>query len=132
MLFFGHKLIKTKFFFHVKETYFQNNAINYFFYNENLIEKAKKNNYEFAILAQKKDDFFLSNTLGAKYIICKDEKLAKFGAKAAEFYLFDSKILLLVDNFKNLDQVFKLKVDGVILKTLINFYSKEDNDLFRN
>ncbi len=94
-------------------------GINCFFYDEKLIELARCNKAEFAILARNEDEIFLANHFGASFILFKDENLAHFGAKVAEFYLFDSKILLLLNEFKNLTKAFKLGVDGVILKNFI-------------
>lgn len=117
MLIFGHKLGTQEDFFWVKGSFKE--GINCFVYDEKLIQKAKENGVEFGILAQNKDEIFLANHFEAKFILFKDANLAHFGAKAAEFYLFDSKILLIVSNLENLEKAFELGVDGVILGTSI-------------
>ncbi|EJJ3319613.1 hypothetical protein NI121_001284, partial [Campylobacter coli] len=47
---------------------------------------------------------------------------ARFASEVAEFYLFDSKILLLVENLHKLEKAYELRLDGVILKSLIQDY----------
>ncbi|EGK8061747.1 hypothetical protein IO410_000847, partial [Campylobacter lari] len=67
------------------------------------------------------EEILLSNALGAKYILIKDENLAKIASKMAEFYMFDSKIVFLLDALKNnLKKAYELNVDGVCLKSYIN------------
>ncbi|EAI0653494.1 hypothetical protein E0287_07780, partial [Campylobacter coli] len=96
--------------------------ISCFLYNEEIIQNARNENLDFAVLIQDKNEIFLSNALGAKFLIFNDENLAHFASEVAEFYLFDSKILLLVENLHKLEKAYELRVDGVILKSLIQDY----------
>ncbi|MCW1360617.1 hypothetical protein [Campylobacter sp. US33a] len=123
MLILGHKLVESKNFTFVKEFTKNTDEIFCIKYNEKLIQKLKTNHKEFAIFIENKNEIFLANALGAKFLIFKDKNLAKFAVKVAEFYLFDSKILFLVDDFKNLEEFYELGVDGVILKTFIRNFS---------
>ena len=103
MLIFGHKLIETpKFHLINNDNASFKESINCFEYDENLIEKALKEGVKFAILAKN-----------------EDENLAKKASKMAEFYLFDSKILLITNSLKKLEKAYKMGVDGVILKELL-------------
>ena len=43
----------------------------------------------------------------------------------AEFYLFDSKILLITNSLAKLEKAYKMGVDGVILKDILKV--KQDN-----
>ena len=138
MLIYGHKLTQTPKFCWVQNDEFQKNAINCFVYDENLIEKAKNAGVEFGILAKNSDEILLANALGAKFILIdsqnllKNDKklsinsaqktsanLAKKASKMAEFYLFDSKILLLTNSLDKLEKAYKMGVDGVILHQII-------------
>lgn len=119
MLIYGHKLIKKPEFCRVKSDKFQKNAINCFVYDENLVEKAKNAGVEFGILAKNGDEILLANALGAKFILTDKANLAKKASKMAEFYLFDSKILLLTNSLDKLEKAYKLGVDGVILKEIL-------------
>ncbi|MBZ7946428.1 hypothetical protein H2264_00440 [Campylobacter sp. RM10541] len=123
MLIFGHPLVKNlNFNFIEKIENLQNDQISCFFYDEKIIQKAKNENLDFAIFIQNKNEIFLSNAFEAKFLIFKDEKLAKFASEVAEFYLFDSKILMMVENFDDLEKAYDLRVDGVILKDFIKNY----------
>lgn len=142
MLIFGHKLIETPEFCWLTRAEFKQNAINCFIYDESLIQKAQKAGVKFGILAQNADEILLANALSAKFILIdgadflnltnpnaknqalKDakisaQKLAKKASKMAEFYLFDSKILLITNSLEKLDKAYKMGVDGVILKELL-------------
>lgn len=120
MLIFGHKLIKTpKFHLINNENASFKEGINCFEYDENLIEKALKECVKFAILAKNEDEILFANALKAEFILLENENLAKKASKMAEFYLFDSKILLITNSLEKLEKAYKMGVDGVILKELL-------------
>ena len=120
MLIFGHKLIKSPKFHILKgEKAEFKEGINCFEFSENLIQKAVKTGAKFAIFAKNEDEILLANALKAEFILIENENLAKKASKMAEFYLFDSKILLILTSLKNLAKAYKLGVDGVILKELL-------------
>lgn len=119
MLIFGHHLIKTESFALFTDK-IHKNKINFIkTYDESLIKLLQKSEEKWAICVRQKDELFLANALGASFILLDDEKLASFASKAAEFYLFDSKILLIVNELKGLEKAFVLGVDGVILKDFL-------------
>ncbi|WP_286006124.1 hypothetical protein [Campylobacter avium] len=119
MLIFGHHLIKTESFALFTDK-IHKNKINFIkTYDESLIKLLQKSEEKWAICVRQKDELFLANALGADFILLDDEKLASFASKVAEFYLFDSKILLLVTELKNLHKAYELGVDGVLLKDLL-------------
>ncbi len=120
MLIFGHKLIEVpKFHLINSENASFKEGINCFEYNENLIEKALKEGVKFAILAKNEDEILFANALKAEFILLENENLAKKASKMAEFYLFDSKILFIIDRLKNLRNTYKIGIDGVILREII-------------
>lgn len=117
MLIFGHKLLPSKPF--VWQGFSKEN-IACFNYDESLIQRALQDELEFCIFVQNEDEILLANALKASYIvIIDDDNLAKKASKMAEFYLFDSKILLLIEELKNLSLAYHLGVDGVICKGYI-------------
>lgn len=119
MLIFGHKLINTNEFKILRDK-INKNCINILeSYDEKKILKLKKSGEKWAICVKQKDELFLANAFGASFILLSDENLASFASKVAEFYLFDSKILLIVNELKNLDKAYELGVDGVLLKDLL-------------
>lgn len=120
MLIFGHKLIeKPKFHLISNENASFKEGINCFEYDENLIKKALKEGVKFAILAKNEDEILFANALKAEFILLENENLAKKASKMAEFYLFDSKILLITNSLEKLEKAYKMGVDGVILKELL-------------
>lgn len=120
MLIFGHKLIEVpKFHLINSENAIFKEGINCFEYDENLIEKALKEGVKFAILAKNEDEILFANALKAEFILLENENLAKKASKMAEFYLFDSKILFIIDRLKNLRNTYKIGIDGVILREII-------------
>lgn len=125
MLIIGHKLLKNLDFSFVKNIEeIKYNKIYCIAYDEKLISYLSENNFEFAILVQNKDEVFLSNALGAKFLLCDNKKLAKFASKVAEFYVFDSRVLMIVDKLEDFEKFYKLKIDGVVLKNSIDNFPK--------
>ncbi|AXP08541.1 hypothetical protein N4T57_04360 [Campylobacter hepaticus] len=121
MLIIGHDLLQDlDFHFFQENEIIQEDRIYCVFYDEKSISYLKAKHAQFAILVQNKDEIFLSNALQAKFLIFQDPKLAQFASKVAEFYIFDSKILMLANTLQNLEKFYKLKVDGIILKTKIH------------
>ncbi|EFC32864.1 hypothetical protein OLP40_00850 [Campylobacter jejuni] len=121
MLIIGHKLLKNPNFSFIKSIEeIKDSNIYCIVYDEKLISYLSQNDFEFAILVQNKDEIFLANALGAKFLLCDDKKLAKFATKVAEFYIFDSRVLMIVDKLEDFEKFYKLKIDGVILKDNIN------------
>lgn len=82
--------------------------------NPNAKNQALKNAKISAKNATKKSEF-----LAQKPSQISAKKLAKKASKMAEFYLFDSKILLITNSLEKLDKAYKMGVDGVILKELL-------------
>lgn len=119
MLIFGHKLIEKPEFCCLTRAEFKQNAVNCFIYDESLIQKAQKAGVKFGILTQNADEILLANALKAEFILLENENLAKKASKMAEFYLFDSKILLITNSLEKLEKAYKMGVDGVILKELL-------------
>ncbi|MCV3419066.1 hypothetical protein L8V92_07285 [Campylobacter lari] len=119
MLIFGHPLINMQKFSHYENIFIKTN-VNCFEYDESVVKNAKDEKVDFGIFVKNEEEILLSNALGAKYILIKDENLAKIASKMAEFYMFDSKILFLIDTLKNnLKKAYELNVDGVCLKSFI-------------
>lgn len=82
--------------------------------NQNAKNQALKNAKISAKNATNKSEFLVQNS---HENLAK--KLAKKASKMAEFYLFDSKILLITNSLEKLEKAYKIGVDGVILKELL-------------
>lgn len=79
--------------------------------NANLVAKASTNLNVNSAKADANLNANLTKKVGAK--------LTKKASKMAEFYLFDSKILLITNSLDKLKKAYKFGVDGVIVKECI-------------
>jgi len=77
---------------------------------------CKINNIPFGVFASDIKEMLFSVNLGAKYIFCDTIKKAKKFQKIADDYLLDSKIVLLVDSFDNLEEITQHNIDAIKLK----------------
>lgn len=121
----GHKLIEYKNFNLIQTV---ENILNFdnliFEYNEDFIKNAKDNGKTFSVIARNLNEAILANALKAKFIIIEKNNIsiAKEVVKLAEFYLFDSKIAIIIENYeKDLLNAVNLRVDAVIYKNIINY-----------
>ena len=60
-----------------------------------------------------------SNSLRANYIIAQKD-LSKELQKIAENYMYDSKILAIIDSNNEFEEIAKNEIDGIIYKNLIS------------
>lgn len=121
----GHKLIEYENFNLIQTV---ENILNFdnliFEYNEDFIKNAKDNGKTFSVVARNLNEAILANALKAKFIIIEknNTSIAKEVVKLAEFYLFDSKIAVIIENYeKDLLNAINLRVDAVIYKNIINY-----------
>ncbi len=90
-----------------------------FNYDENLLIYARKNNLNIAVIVSSIKEAIYCNALNCKYIIC-NKKLAKTVQKIADNYMFDSKILAIIEDSEEIEKVAINEIDGVIYSTLLN------------
>lgn len=121
----GHKLIKYENFNLIQTV---ENILNFdnliFKYNENFIKNAKNSGKTFSVIVRNLNEAVLANALNAKFIIIEKNNISitKEVVKLAEFYLFDSKIAIIIENYeKDLLNAINLRVDAVIYKNIINY-----------
>ena len=121
----GHKLIEYENFNLIQTV---ENILNFdnliFEYNENFIKNAKNSGKTFSVIVRNLNEAVLANALKAKFIIIEKNNISivKEVVKLAEFYLFDSKIAIIIENYeKDLLNAINLKVDAVIYKNIINY-----------
>lgn len=125
MLFFGHRFIKSKEFYHIYsiEAILSTppSSILYIEFDENnldLISYAMMNNMPFAIYASSAKEIVYASTFQASYIIV-DKNIAKLAQEIADNYLFDAKILTLINDEEDIEDMAMLGVDGVIFPEAI-------------
>jgi hypothetical protein len=77
--------------------------------NNNIFSAPKISNITQSILA---------NAMGAKYQIC-DKEIAKKLQKIAENYIYDSRILAIIEDENEIEELAIDGIDGVIYKSII-------------
>ncbi len=89
-----------------------------FEYNSSLMQFCAKNSISFAVVVNNIKEVIYSNALNAKYIVCEKE-LSKKAQTIAQNYLFDSKVLAIIFNNDELEEIANSEIDGVIYKELL-------------
>lgn len=89
-----------------------------FRFNEELLRYSYENNLNFAVIVDSIKDSIYANALNSKYII-SNKNLAKSIQKIAENYMFDSKILAIIDSNNELEEIASYEIDGIIYKYLV-------------
>ena len=94
------------------------NSIISFRYNENLLEYSSLNEVIFAVIVKSIKEAIYANALNALYIIC-DKQLSKSVQRIADNYMFDSKVLAIIESNEEIEEIAKNEIDGIIYKEVI-------------
>jgi len=78
-----------------------------------LAQYCQEHNTVYAVGVNTLDEALYANALGASYMIC-DEDTALMIQPIAETYLFDTKVLVLIHNEKEISKIARGGIDGVI------------------
>ena len=89
-----------------------------FTYCDEIAKYCFENEISFAVVVNSMKEAIYSNNLNAKYIITNKE-LAKELQKIADNYMYDSKILAIIESSDELEEIAKAQIDGVIFKNII-------------
>ena len=89
-----------------------------FNYNENVLKYCSQNNLSFGVIVNSLKESIYANSLNAKYII-SEKSLSTMIQDIAENYMFDSKVLSIIESSDEIEKVAMDKIDGVIYKKLI-------------
>ena len=89
-----------------------------FDFNEEILIYCYKNELASAVIVNSIKEAIYCNNLNVKYIISEKE-LAIELQKVADNYMYDSKILAIIDSNEELEQVAKLEIDGIIYRNLL-------------
>lgn len=125
MIFFGHRFIESEKFYHISgidsilhtppsSTLF----INFSEKNIETINHAVINSMLIAISVENITEILYASALGASYIVVKKE-LAKTAQDLADSYLFDAKILVMIEDEEEIEELALLGADGVIFAEAI-------------
>jgi len=125
MLLFGHKFIQSDRFYHILDIDSIVNTppastilIEFTQDNLDIIEYAKQNYISMALDVKDITQIIYANAFNSSYILVPKE-LAKTAQNLANNYLFDSKILVHIENEDEIEEMAILGVDGVIFKEAI-------------
>ena len=89
-----------------------------FNYDENLLLYCRKNSLTNAVVVSSITEAIYCNALNSKYII-SEKKLAKSIQKIADSYMFDAKILAIIESRDEIEKVALSEIDGVIYTSLL-------------
>jgi NAD(P)H-dependent flavin oxidoreductase YrpB (nitropropane dioxygenase family) len=78
-----------------------------------LAQYCQENRVPYAVVVNSVDDAIYANALGAAYMIC-EEDAALMIQPIAETYLFDTKVLVLIQTEKEIAKIARGGIDGVI------------------
>jgi len=125
MILLGHRFIDTESLYHVGDIdailHTPPSSTIYLQFDEknlDIIKHAKLNAIAFALNITTITELIYSASLGAKYALVK-KSLAKQAQEIAETYLFDTKILVHIENDKEIEDMALLGIDGVIYPNAI-------------
>ena len=94
------------------------NSIVVFDYEIELLKYCNINNIQSAVLVSNVKEAIFCNSLNSSYIIVENN-ISKNIQNIAVNYMFDSKILEIITNDDEIEQIAKNEIDGCIYKELI-------------
>jgi len=83
-----------------------------------LAKHCRANDLPFAITVSSIREAIFANALGAAYVVAEHE-LAITIQKIADEYLFDTRILVLIESEKRIETMARFNIDGVIFPDAI-------------
>ena len=84
-----------------------------FDFNIELLKYTQYNDIKSAVVVNSIKEIVYANSLDARYIIIKKE-ISKIAQRIADNYMFDSKILVIIKNENEIEQIAMDEIDGVI------------------
>ena len=125
MLLFGHRFIPSDSFYHVLDINSISNTppssvVHIEFSEDNLdiIKHTNLNQINTSVSCKNITEIIYASSFGASFITINAE-LAKDATKIANEYLFDAKILVLIEEENEIEELALLGVDGVIFSNAI-------------
>ncbi|MDY0321115.1 MAG: hypothetical protein RBR23_05205 [Arcobacteraceae bacterium] len=96
----------------------KSNSTIIFEFNVDIMTYCKDNKVKYGVMVSSVKEAIYANALGTKYII-SDIYTAEKIQKVAQNYMFDSRILAIIEQDAQIEQVALKEIDGVIYKYLI-------------
>ncbi len=86
--------------------------------SQSIASYCQKNDIPYAITVNSLTHAILTNALGAKYMVC-EEYVAFIVQPVAQEYLFDTRVLVLIHDEKEISKIARSGIDGVIFPEAI-------------
>lgn len=86
-------------------------------FDKEILSYCFQNEIRYCVKIKDLTEAVISNSLGATYVIV-DKNLAKSAQKTAENYLFDTKILVEIEEEKEIEELVNIGIDAVIYSKL--------------
>jgi len=125
MLLFGHRFIESEKLYHISDidaiVHTPNSSTIYLLFSEenlDIIQHAKKNSIPLALGVSSIKELIYASSLGARYIL-PTQSIAKTAQSIAESYLFDAKIIVMIENESEIEEMALLGIDGVLFSDAI-------------
>lgn len=125
MLLFGHRFIESESFYHVADIESisntpANSIIHIEFDEKNLdvIKHTQINQITTSVYAKDITEVIYASSLEASYIVVNTD-LAKSAQSIANEYIFDAKVLVLIQEESEIEEMATLGIDGVIFSNAI-------------
>jgi hypothetical protein len=96
----------------------QPNSVVVFSYDVQLLKYCYENNLKCAVYIQNIKEAIFANSLEALYIVVQNNNSSSI-QKIAENYMFDSKVLQIIQDDNMIEEVALKGIDGVIYKDLL-------------
>lgn len=90
-----------------------------FKYNDEILKYAAQQELSFAVIVNSIKEAIYVNALHGKYIIANKE-LAQDIQKVAENYMFDSKVMAVIESNNEFEDIANHQIDGVIYKHILD------------
>lgn len=84
--------------------------------NLDLCKYCSSNSIVFGLGVRKKKEIVLASAIGASFLVSDSKKLIKKAQKLAENYLFDMKIMFLIENEKSMVWAANRGIDGILFE----------------
>jgi hypothetical protein len=84
-----------------------------------ILKYTQANDINSAVVVNSIKEVIYAHNLGAKYIIISREDILLQSQKIADNYMFDSKILAVIENSEEIEKNALHEIDGIIYKTLL-------------
>jgi len=125
MIILGHRFIASENFYHVPNIEAIENtppaSTLFLQFSEDILDVisySRENQIAFVLDVESISELLYASSLGASYIVVP-KALAKTAQNIAENYLFDAKILVVIEEESEIEELALLGIDGVIFSNAI-------------